>query len=262
MTFYLLQVSCSSNTASTASTAPIRISITQPQDSPQHASSGDTPTRCASPTQEEQSRKRAKLYLDVPQYACAKNHNHDNLCKMNKPMCIDDIAMDYIDDVHKENIENTHRSSPLFDCPLCAWQTTSPNDIVRHVNLQHMDVLSPNKSPRSSQCTDAANNNLGYCDPSTSVVKFECPICSMVTQSAEELEEHVNAQHLDVLSPVKGQNSCNLSVDSLSRSPSNLSCPVCGMEFADVQDLTTHVHGHFSADQTPGEIFHLQSNLF
>ncbi|KAK6171236.1 hypothetical protein SNE40_019468 [Patella caerulea] len=119
---------------------------------------------------------------------------------------------------------------------------------------------------------------------------FSCPLCSFTTSSDSLIQQHVNREHSDILSPMKPGPGCNVNLDDIDvvyscpicaiglDSPKDvelhinskhadvlspgkflsdqgpddlLICPVCGEIFTDPNFLTGHVDGHFSATHTP-----------
>lgn len=195
----------------------------------------------------EQSLKRAKLYLDVPSSA-SSNGNIVNSVKTNHPHPDELVA-----ETRKETLCNSLDS--IYSCPMCSWTTISPEEITQHVNVQHLDALTPSKATNSK--LDIQNNVLDPAQPSTSGLgpsKFECPICGQNAQDGQALEEHVNNKHLDVLSPATSEANVltPMSVDTSSVGSHLCLCPVCGMECEDAESLAQHVDGHFSSEHTPG----------
>ena len=122
-------------------------------------------------------------------------------------------------------------------------------------------------------------------------VDFSCPFCSFSTTSEISIEQHVNREHHDILSPAKNGAECMnvnnymmlyscpfcaasldtprlleahisaVHADALSPGTSQMPdsggnlfvCPVCEKQCPDPQSLSRHVDGHFSAEQTPGK---------
>ncbi|XP_064612047.1 zinc finger-containing ubiquitin peptidase 1-like [Liolophura sinensis] len=192
--------------------------------------------------------KRARLSLDVS--PCSKN---------SPPKPTGDTS-------------SSTSSGSDFHCPLCKFTTSSEAEIQRHVNVSHLDVLSPAKpsgsgsmeGPGFSQMENGASADSdqfmeivpeGEPIPSTSHLDFECPICNMHLDSSLSLELHVNSKHSDVLSPdvpasesdsvlAEATTSCAMDDDTL--------CPVCNVHIPDPVTMTAHVEGHFSSEQIPG----------
>lgn len=104
---------------------------------------------------------------------------------------------------------------------------------------------------------------------------LQCPMCSYTSDSPNDLEEHVNRRHFDLISPSVGVStttetySCPLCVKTFSSapdlelhvniehkdvlspaSPAVYSCPVCGIALDRDHDSETaqqHVESHFPA---------------
>lgn len=214
---------------------PMEITITEPKESPKKDLYGSK-SRTESPPAPEQTRKRAKLYLNVP------------LSQRNKNTQAEEIDNRQLSTAEESGaVDNCDKEKRAFFCPLCDWVTTSPGEITRHVNDVHLDILSPNKYKKKEE-KDEENNIID--GPSTSSSSYECPICGMHTTDSRSLEVHVNTKHADILSPAGRPDALPLSVSTDSVGD-GLCCPVCGMEFSDTHDLAVHVDGHFSGDQTP-----------
>ena len=153
-----------------------------------------------------------------------------------------------------------------FSCPLCQFITSSENLIQTHVNMAHVDILSPAKAlsnatlysdetvaqarngDLNSKLSDATVNGITPLED-----EYPCPICQKIFDNSVELSIHVNAQHANIFSPDKCSSeeaSCS-SQDWEMRD--ELLCPVCEQVFYDRNKLQLHVNGHFSAEQTPGK---------
>lgn len=154
-----------------------------------------------------------------------------------------------------------------FSCPLCQFITASENLIQAHVNMAHVDVLSPARaSGASGSSADLARVSAASMTSQATAMasdisdlpkdEYPCPICLKIYDNAGELSLHVNHAHSNIFSPDKakpGLEDATLS-DAVAGS-SALRCPVCEMEFYDRSRLQAHVNGHFSAEQTPGKMF-------
>ncbi|KAK2146365.1 hypothetical protein LSH36_613g00004 [Paralvinella palmiformis] len=177
--------------------------------------------------------KRARLHLEVPAITTQKP------CSENNPESQKQTAV----------VDSQKRCpSPSYSCPLCGWTTSGSAEITHHVNVAHLDAMTPTKMT-STDSADSVNNNNIARSP------LECPMCSWVTEDSAELEQHVSVVHSDdLISPDV------MSSDSLG-SPL-LSCPVCGMECTDGISLQRHVDGHFSGTQTPGQCVYNRNTVF
>lgn len=201
-------------------------------------------TKPSSPLEsEDQSRKRAKLYLNVPQ----PHTPHNSLIKHNGSLGPGDHSLldshasttelhkfgqkhgrfartklRFIADMESDGLDDTSPEDEcdMFTCPLCSWNTRSPGAIVRHVNTDHLDVISPSthqkqdKAPTSSSTivhpvsvvtgsTTDKENNLLAAEAGTSSPQFTCPLCNLDTKTGSSLELHVNSEHAELLSPAK-----------------------------------------------------------
>lgn len=156
-----------------------------------------------------------------------------------------------------------------FSCPLCQFITSSENLIQEHVNMVHIDVLSPARprtNPTGPRISVLSN------DPSTSDTmtemtdtisecagalrdEFPCPICLKIYDNAGELSLHVNQAHANIFSPdgSGGSTSFRDAATGVEAGPSSFHCPVCEMVFYERTRLEAHVNGHFSAEQTPSK---------
>ena len=156
-----------------------------------------------------------------------------------------------------------------FSCPLCQFITSSENLIQTHVNMAHVDILSPAKAGTNSNLSDetvaqATNGDHTTKDPDATVNEIDsigdeypCPICQKTFCNSVELSVHVNAQHANIFSPDKyGSEEASCSTHDWSLRD-ELVCPVCEQVFHDRNKLQVHVNGHFSAEQTPGKYLSL-----
>ena len=151
-----------------------------------------------------------------------------------------------------------------FSCPLCQFITSSENLIQTHVNMVHVDILSPAKALNSTvglrQGTSAQESSSDNTISEVTVNgidsledEYPCPICQRIFSNTGELSLHVNTQHSNIFSPDKpGPNEASGSNEDWSLRD-ELLCPVCEQMFYDRNKLQMHVNGHFSAEQTPGE---------
>ena len=232
--------------------SPMEITITEVQDSPKrHPFLFESDDARSMSSDGEQSLKRAKLYLNVPQGTGSK-----------LSQAAVKLESKFISDTSEKGFVSKGGGSPdKYSCPMCSWSCESPNEITRHVNVQHLDALTPSKSHGSIQMqTDSENNNISSAlltaSTSSRMTKdspFECPLCGLNMDSGSSLELHVNTRHSDILSPANSQVQTPISAGSSNSSPQS-SCPVCGMECSDSSSLQLHVDGHFSAEHTPGEL--------
>lgn len=190
----------------------------------------------------QQSLKRARLRLDV-----ASSHSVGSISHVDSQGSISSSSSGFKKQGNMKlpSSDDFGTIANHYTCPMCDWRTTSSDEITHHVNVKHLDLLSPRKS---LNIDDENNIVIG---PSTSTgsrgVPYTCPICGLEKADSKTLERHVNLQHRDVLSP---DDVCD--TDNNNVSPQS-GCPVCGMEFSDSDSLAVHVDGHFSADQTPSE---------
>ena len=235
------------------------------------------PVHKISPGDEEQTRKRAKLFLDVTPASPSKSkpvvndntsgvtiqiNGHDSSDTNPTPTVLSKPKVNGNNNIRQEE-EMDLGNINLLKCPLCEWDTTSPGEITRHVNIQHLDILSPSRPRNMAVTTDNENNVITMDTAKPSSSKYECPICGAPTESTTALELHVNSKHVDILSPDNPQVRKHISREDLNNESMHY-CPICGMEYADTTSLTAHVDGHFSAEQTPGKPFItplLKSNL-
>ncbi|XP_074650837.1 zinc finger-containing ubiquitin peptidase 1-like [Tubulanus polymorphus] len=204
---------------------------------------------------EEQVKKRAKLRLNVTINSPRKTKCdtvQSAFTEMRKSARKDIQIVNVLD----EPDDNANSDMvEVYSCPLCVWTTTNEDEITRHVNVQHLDLLSPalknNNRTVNGVRYDSENNVIAE-DPDAPV-QFICPICGLLADCALTLEVHVNTKHLEILSPDSAQVTASNSMvnhEEMSEDAVH-QCPVCGMEDFDPYTLTTHVEGHFSAANTP-----------
>jgi uncharacterized C2H2 Zn-finger protein len=149
-----------------------------------------------------------------------------------------------------------------FSCPLCQFITSSENLIQAHVNMAHVDVLSPARPrPAGSEAGPSSRSDTTSLYSSASATssqmeigeEYPCPICMRIYTNSGELSLHVNQEHSQIFSPDKPRAAIGEAVAG----PSVLHCPVCEMEFYEKSRLEAHVNGHFSAEQTPSKFMFL-----
>ncbi|XP_025097757.1 zinc finger with UFM1-specific peptidase domain protein-like [Pomacea canaliculata] len=148
-----------------------------------------------------------------------------------------------------------HEDSPLYDCPLCPFQTASEGQIVQHFNNEHNFL--------EDGATDFENPLL-----------YSCPMCCTGFDSPKDLSDHVDKSHLDedqqenisqgqthrvsnaenvnglkkkTLDQHSGKRSSNNSTSSLRKG--RLECMVCGivMDHEDQNLMAKHVDKHFQS---------------
>lgn len=149
-----------------------------------------------------------------------------------------------------------------FSCPLCQFITSSENLIQTHVNMVHVDILSPAKAlstvglhQENSAAQDSTSDNtiseVTVNGMDSLEDEYPCPICQRIFSNTGELSLHVNTLHSNIFSPDKaGPNEASGSNEDWSLRD-ELLCPVCEQIFYDRNKLQVHVNGHFSAEQTP-----------
>lgn len=213
---------------------------------------GMSEERISTSVQNEQARRRAKLFLEV-------NSPVESVGSVDSASsCSTSGASSDMMDISQSDNENGHVAT--FHCPMCTWSTTSSTEIQRHVNVQHLDLLSPApKAMTNSKRMDFQNNLIDNLSSSSHTsALYECPLCGIHTNTPSALEVHVNIKHKDILSPATPMDGLQVpGVSSGVAAPEpgeseEAMCPVCGMECQNMTSLTSHVEGHFSADQTPG----------
>ena len=145
-----------------------------------------------------------------------------------------------------------------FSCPLCQFITSSENLIQAHVNMAHVDVLSPARPrPAGSESGHSSISETTSMHSTASAAsdiemgeEYPCPICMRIYTNSGELSLHVNQEHSQIFSPDRP----SAAIGEAMAGPSVLRCPVCEMEFYEKSRLEAHVNGHFSAEQTPSKL--------
>lgn len=75
---------------------------------------------------------------------------------------------------------------------------------------------------------------------------FDCPICPHRSADISEMEEHVNKQHLDLISSCQEEKRTDL----------NFYCPICLNDFSNVNDLEIHVNSVHEDILTPMKVYY------
>lgn len=200
----------------------------------------------------EQQKRRAGLHLDVAT-ASSRKSNKVSFCDTVKTKYLQ--PMQSSNEITRVRIDDTSGDiSDIFYCPLCSWNTTDADAILRHVNVKHLDPLSPAAKVQNNNVNiPITKPNIPKRDSQNNIVEtkedivFECPFCGIRSENATSLEIHVNTKHLDILSPDSAPAQMDACDEELSRT-----CPICGMEDLAPYALAAHVEGHFSSEHTPG----------
>ncbi len=125
-----------------------------------------------------------------------------------------------------------------YSCPLCGWETTSAESISVHVNVTHLDGVTPTKKPQteneSSRERHPESSSLTALDPEL----LDCPLCDWTTTIVSDLEDHVNNEHQDLLTSEQ---------DATPRSA--YQCMTCEVDCPDSTTLQLHVESHFPEEQ-------------
>lgn len=167
-----------------------------------------------------------------------------------------------------DNVEPDINSNTLsgYPCPLCQFVTSSENIIQTHVNMAHVDVLSPAK-PATVKTSTSQHETLSQNSAAVMVDEYLCPICMKAFTDIGGLNSHVSCKHAQIFSPENhragpmdempgtagigssgAREACSAATGFV---PCVFLCPVCEMEFGERSRLEAHVNGHFSAEQTP-----------
>jgi len=125
---------------------------------------------------------------------------------------------------------NDHKTS----CPFCGLESPDLQWMTNHVNSEHLDILSPSKGVCNSD--QSSNNKHGNMSSSLS-----CPFCDITLKSVLELENHVQLDHADSLSPKSNQSTLESAAGKESV------CPMCG-DYFDPDLLDAHVQNHFVSE--------------
>jgi len=190
----------------------------------------------------------------------------------------DTTVCSVIEKKHK-NVQNKVESSPepLFNSPkrLRASCGNSTNNSSPSSPKLDKSQLSLPIRRRPTGGHDPVTN--GTCSPVSGAghvsTPLSCPLCPYTDTSADSLQQHVNNEHLDTISPAAVSHSCPLcnitcdnvtlleshvntvhadvvGCDNASKSPA-LSCPVCGQSsWNSPAQLQSHVETHFNSPAT------------
>ncbi len=123
----------------------------------------------------------------------------------------------------------------MYSCPLCEWETSSAEEVIRHVNVTHVDGVTP--TTKTDKENESACEIFPESDNSVVLesVHLDCPLCAWTTTDVSDLEEHVDQEHQDIL---------NLEQDA-TPPRSAYQCMMCDLECPDSTTLETHVNSHF-----------------
>ncbi|KAH3738294.1 zinc finger-containing ubiquitin peptidase 1-like [Dreissena polymorpha] len=202
---------------------------------------------------------RPRIHGRIQSQNSIPEESHDNNNVPLQPNLNQALQPDINDNIEPDINSNMPAS---FLCPLCQFITSSESVIQAHVNMAHVDVLSPARprttginhmqSNRSSKETIADNSASTSQSGASNILEDEylCPICSQTFYNTATLSLHVNQDHAQIFSPGRPLPDGAEASEPVA-GPSSFHCPVCAMEFYDRGKLEAHVNGHFSAEQTP-----------
>lgn len=207
--------------------SPMEITVTEPKESPRmHQPEQTYPSG---------SLKRAKLSLQVPSAASTTSFTGSTQ-----------------GDVNHNDVDCGGDAADVYSCPLCGWSTVSSSDITAHVNIAHLDAVTPTKSVTRAAYTDTANQNNNL----TSLTA-ENKLSGHLSDPDDPLvdsPERVNGEVLD--------NAPSKGVVGDQTSPASkdvMECPLCGWSSVSGAAVELHVntqHGDIlspptSQGQTP-----------
>lgn len=153
---------------------------------------------------------------------------------------------------------------PEIACPMCPHKEASAAKMEEHVNRVHFDLTSP------ADGRDGDGNDNGAGGGGVAEQKFRCPLCSESLPTSIALEQHVNRDHADILSPMSNKakgastSTANSTAGAKKRTlpdddddANNVNgneeqeCPVCEKKgFGNSNKLAEHVEKHFASPRT------------
>jgi hypothetical protein len=117
-------------------------------------------------------------------------------------------------------VPHLSKHSCNHNCPLCVYVASSTDELSRHVDIAHNDILSPAKGGSFS-----ARGGCGMVCQEDDILT--CPVCGALGASESEMDLHFALQHGELHEAV------------------DLQCPVCGDMLSDDQLLQLHVDEHY-----------------
>ena len=228
------------------------------------------------PDGEEQLRKRAKLYLDVPPVRPHSHNNHpqdqQHLCKTtaNNDNCSSTAAAGaaakngvVAGTPDNANVGEEKRDREKSVVPGAATNRTTPT---KNGSSRGADRSSPLEAGKQSP--------------------LRCPLCAWVTTSPGEIMRHVNAEHLDILSPLSAKarggqppNHAPPRTDTENNvissppaanatgrpstsatAPTVFECPICGHTSRSGSALELHVNTKHADILSPAGVAHSSSS--
>ncbi|ESO84115.1 hypothetical protein LOTGIDRAFT_211070 [Lottia gigantea] len=206
-------------------------------------------------------------------------------------------------------------------CPFCDISGLKDGELTRHVDIEHLDLISPSsekpskplhdeqidyqkpstsKSGYDSQIQNRPSTSYEYNSTSENLSKeedmikpeekdkfnsldsgyssgfqngssdsesplsksvegaaaispaFSCPLCKYSTSSESSIQQHVNRDHSDILSPMKPVSG---AVNSSKESKDVIySCPICAMSLDSPKDIESHINSKHVDILSPGKL--------
>ena len=155
-------------------------------------------------------------------------------------------------DVRPSAVTPPQKLQPEVACPMCPHREETADKMEEHVNRIHFDLTSPADDRAGQGNEDATDGASGVAEE-----KFRCPLCHERLPTSVALEQHVNRDHAEILSPMsKDASSAPTTAgarkrtrpdgDDADNGNAEQECPVCEKKgFVNANRLAEHVEQHF-----------------
>jgi len=128
---------------------------------------------------------------------------------------------------------NAYQMDPLNTCVENAVSSSQRGSALLEAQHGHG---SPFRSSLALQLEDKATPNL-----------LQCPLCTYTNVSLQKLQEHVNRQHLDLMSP-------GITTQEQISTSDEFSCPLCVCKMSSAEELELHVNLDHSDILSPQKV--------
>ena len=145
------------------------------------------------------------------------------------------------------NIHNRtyHKEPPQvlqFHCTECSQEEKTEEDIIKHIETKHTDILRPALVKQPTRTHKTAE------DPSPPKKQFHCPICSFQNPAEAEITKHIESKHTEKCKICQIEFTCKsdmenhvVSAHKKVNPPEKYICKKCSHEFENNNELSEHM---------------------
>ncbi len=154
-----------------------------------------------------------------------------------------------LDEIETEDDETPEdeeaAAEDIFTCPICSWNTRSPGAIVRHVNTDHLDVISPSAQPHGSGAASGSSAP-ARAPPSPAAPQPSTPSVAPSSQPGPRLPPPHTDTENNILSAAAAKAGTS------SSSP-QFACPICNLDAKTGSSLEIHVNSEHAELLSPAK---------